>query len=168
MNVSKHRLWQPFNIDAIGPQCCVRHCRPLNTFPAFLNLFRSYLPDGNCLVSVCNYVTELTNVTWVVKGSILGPSLFYLYMLPLGLIMRNNNIAYRCYADYTQIHIAPSPADYLLIDLLCQCIKQLKDWMWWKTTPWDQQIWTHYTSSQIPEIPLGISEDWFQNTSAHL
>ena len=112
-------------------------------FPAFLNLSRSYLPDGNCFISVCNYVTELTNVTWVVKGSILGPSLFYLYMLPLGLIMRNDNIAYRCYADYTQIHVTPSPADYLLINLLCQCIKQLKDWMWWNLTPTKyRQNWT--------------------------
>ena len=60
-------------------------------------------------------------------GSTLGfnpVTIFNLYKLPLCLIMRNNIIAYHCYAEDTQIYIALSPTDYRPIDLLCQCIEQ--------------------------------------------
>ena len=33
---------------------------------------------------------------------------------------------------------------------------------------YQKTIWTHYTNSQIPALAAGMSEDWFQNTAAHL
>ena len=107
-------------------------------------------------------------------------------MLPIGLIMWNNNIAYHCYADYTEIHIALSPADYRLIDLLCQCIKQVKDWMWRnflqlnidETEMMDDKVSLHHETNRFEHItpvfesmhflPVCQKIDLKKNTAAHL
>ena len=43
--------------------------------------------------------------------------------------MHTPNIEHHCYADDTQIYVSLSPNDYQPIDLLCQCIEHVKDWM---------------------------------------
>ncbi len=65
-----------------------------------LKWFSSYLQDRTCLVKIGNHVSSSASITWgVPQGSILGPTLFSLYMLPLGAIFRQYNINYHMYAD---------------------------------------------------------------------
>ena len=58
-------------------------------------------------------------------GSILGPLLFNIYMLPLAEIMENK-ICYHNYADDTHIYITISPGDYDPIITLSRCITDLQ------------------------------------------
>lgn len=95
-----------------------------------LKWFESYLKDRDYFVSIGNYTSERAKITCgVPQGSILGPLLFNIYMLPLAQIMKNIKICYHSYADDTQIYITISPGDYSPIQALSRCIEQINDWM---------------------------------------
>ena len=95
-----------------------------------LKWFESYLKNRDYFVSIGNYTSEHTNMTCgVPQGSVLGPLLFNIYMLPLAQIMENNKISYHSYADDTQIYITLSPGNYSPIQQLNMCIEQINDWM---------------------------------------
>ena len=74
-------------------------------------------------VSMEGYPSKSYKITCgVPQGSILGPTLFNLYMLPLGSIISKHGINFHSYADDTQLYIAVSPDDPGLIDALFNCI----------------------------------------------
>uniref|UniRef100_A0AAQ5X7A8 Reverse transcriptase domain-containing protein n=1 Tax=Amphiprion ocellaris TaxID=80972 RepID=A0AAQ5X7A8_AMPOC len=95
-----------------------------------LNWFKSYLKDRNYFVSIGNFTSEQTAITCgVPQGSILGPLLFNIYMLPLAQTIENNNVSYHSYADDTQIYITMSPGDHGPIQVLGKCIEQINEWL---------------------------------------
>lgn len=65
----------------------------------------------------------------VPQGSILGPILFNIYMLPLAQIITTNKISYHSYADDTQLYITVSQGDSEPIQTLNNCIEQINGWM---------------------------------------
>jgi len=76
-----------------------------------LDWFSSYFLDRSFSVSVGPSMPATAALSCgVPQGSVLGPILFYLYMLPLGLIISKfKGISYHCYAGDIQLYISFQP-----------------------------------------------------------
>ena len=59
--------------------------------------------DLGTSLSACSDPVTLTYD--IPQGSILGPIMFTLYMVPLGKICKNHNITYQLYTDDQQMYI---------------------------------------------------------------
>lgn len=97
-----------------------------------LNWFKSYLKNRNFyqLLLISQFSSQNIEITCGdPQGSILGPLLFGIYMLPLSQIITTNNINYHNYADDTQLYISMSPGDVEPIQTLNKCIEQINNWM---------------------------------------
>ncbi|MDF4304855.1 reverse transcriptase domain-containing protein, partial [Vibrio parahaemolyticus] len=95
-----------------------------------LSWFKSYLSDRFQFVHIHNESSLRTKVCFgVPQGSVLGPILFTLYMLPLGNIIRNHSINFHCYADDTQLYLSMKPEESNQLTKLHNCLKDIKTWM---------------------------------------
>lgn len=65
----------------------------------------------------------------VAQGSCLGPLLFSRYMLPLGDIIRDQNVCFHSYADDTQLYISAEPNDSTAKQSITKCLLAINKWM---------------------------------------
>ncbi len=92
--------------------------------------FKSYLSDRHQFIAVHEEVSYRSQVQYgVPQGSVLGPLLFTLYMLPLGNIIRKHGVSFHCNADDTQLYISSRPSETHQIEKLMECIVDIKNWM---------------------------------------
>lgn len=95
-----------------------------------LSWFYSYLLERTFAVTIGNHSSSTAHITCgVPQGSILGPILFSIYMLPLGHIIQQHNVSFHCYADDTQIYLPLRPGDPRSLAAVVDCIKDINCWM---------------------------------------
>uniref|UniRef100_A0A8C4SRD1 Reverse transcriptase domain-containing protein n=1 Tax=Erpetoichthys calabaricus TaxID=27687 RepID=A0A8C4SRD1_ERPCA len=94
--------------------------------------FSSYLSNRFQYVQKCADSTPslYTEVQYgVPQGSVLGPLLFSLYMLPLGSLIRKHNVNFHSYADDTQLYLSFKSNEVSPMLSLISCVSELKEWM---------------------------------------
>lgn len=98
-------------LDLSGVSDTVDHCTLIGRLNSLVGIsgsaldwFSSYLSDMSFSVSIGSYISNTVSLSCgVPQGSVLGPMLFSLYMLPLGkIISRFKIISYHFYADDIQ------------------------------------------------------------------
>uniref|UniRef100_A0A669C582 Reverse transcriptase domain-containing protein n=1 Tax=Oreochromis niloticus TaxID=8128 RepID=A0A669C582_ORENI len=96
-----------------------------------LEWFSSYLHHRSFSVAVSDFRSSSTSLTYgVPQGSVLGPLLFLIYLLPLQHIMGSfEDISYHCYADDIQLYISFMPEDLSKLQRLNDCLDLIKRWM---------------------------------------
>ena len=95
-----------------------------------LKWFTSYLSSRTFSVMVADLSSPSAPLSCgVPQGSILGPILFSLYMLPLGSIIARHNLSFHCYADDLQIYLPVKPNSNSAQCSLFDCIADIKQWL---------------------------------------
>ncbi|KAL2085006.1 hypothetical protein ACEWY4_020524 [Coilia grayii] len=95
-----------------------------------LSWFNSYLSGRSHYININNHTSSTTPVRHgVPQGSVLGPVLFILYILPLGHIIHCHGLNFHCYADDTQLYINTKTITPEILSTLTNCITDIKTWM---------------------------------------
>ena len=100
-----------------------------------LSWFQSYLKNRIECISLGPSKSNPHTVTCgVPQGSVLGPILFILYLIPLGQVISRHGFSFHCYADDTQLYVNATAATPPLTSpsspsKLTTCLEEIKVWM---------------------------------------
>ena len=95
-----------------------------------LQWLSSYLTDRTHYVSLSNHCSALAPVHPAVpQCSLLGPTLFTMYIMPLSAIIDSHSVIHHLFADDLQLHMSAPPDEiYELLHSMKSCIGDVKAW----------------------------------------
>ena len=99
-----------------------------------LDWFKSYRSGRTLRIKIDKSFSELQDILWSVpQGSVLGPLLFLIYLLPLGKLTRKHGLELHIFADDTQLYLAIKPITQQAVDIgvdrLEGCLTDIYTWM---------------------------------------
>ena len=99
-----------------------------------LQWFSSYLMDRQQTVLIDDSCSTSAKLEYgVPQGSVLGPLLFCVYLIPLGWVIKKHKMDLHIYADDTQVYCYFDPKSEQTINSALQslkaCIQDIRNWM---------------------------------------
>ena len=97
----------------------------------FWDCFSSHFSERVFMATIDNCTSSTALMSCgVPQGSVPGPILFSLYLLPLGhVIHKCTYVLYHCYANDSQIYFSFNPGRHSNLDSLHCCHAAIKNWM---------------------------------------
>ena len=120
--------------DTVSYPIVLERLRGLGIKGTVLDWVDSYLTDRSWTVHINGSQSAPSKLEYgVPQGSIVGPSIFNIYTLPIGNIIRDYGLSYHMYADDIQIYASFTPKDpssiTSVLAQLSSCIASIKTWM---------------------------------------